>query len=77
MENAGNGRKLEYLTVKELADIIGWTPNGLCKQIREGKISHDRIFRNIIIRKEDIKKSFSKDLSEEIISIAKERGIFS
>ncbi|MEK7202787.1 MAG: helix-turn-helix domain-containing protein [Patescibacteria group bacterium] len=58
--------KSEYLTVRELADILGISRVTVFRKIKEGKIPAVKIGRNFIIYKKDIPEILGDELSDKI-----------
>ncbi|HNU81300.1 MAG TPA: helix-turn-helix domain-containing protein [bacterium] len=54
-----------YYTVKELADIMGLSRITIFKRIKAGKIKAEKIGRNYIIYKNDLKEMFSNNLTKD------------
>ncbi|HQL34488.1 MAG TPA: excisionase family DNA-binding protein [bacterium] len=54
-----------YYTVKELADIMGLSRITIFKKIKAGKIKAEKIGRNYIIYKNDLKEMFSNNLTKD------------
>lgn len=55
----------KYLTVKELADILGTTRVTVFRKIKKGEIPAEKIGRNFIIFKKDIPEILGESLSEK------------
>ena len=53
-----------YYTVKELADIMGFSRITIFNRIKAGKIKAEKIGRNYIIYKNDLKGMFGNDLDK-------------
>jgi len=54
-----------YYTVKELADIMGLSRITIFKRIKAGKIKAEKIGRDYIIYKNDLKEMFSNNLTKD------------
>ncbi len=54
-----------YYTVKELADIMSLSRITIFKRIKAGKIKSEKIGRNYIIYKNDLKEMFSNNLTKD------------
>ncbi len=54
-----------YYTVKELADIMSLSRITIFKRIKAGKIKAEKIGRNYIIYKNDLKEMFSNNLTKD------------
>jgi len=58
--------KKDYLTVKELADILGVTRVTVFRKIKGGKIPAVKIGRNFIIYKKNMPEILGEELSDKI-----------
>ncbi|MDD5291227.1 MAG: helix-turn-helix domain-containing protein [Patescibacteria group bacterium] len=56
----------EFLTVKELADILGISRIAVFNKIKKGQIKAEKMGRNFIIFKKDIPEILSDDLTDKI-----------
>lgn len=54
-----------YLTVKELADILGTTRVTIFRKIKKGEIPAEKIGRNFIIYKKDMPEILGESISEK------------
>lgn len=55
--------KRDYVSVKELADIIGISRVAVFNRIKNGKIKAEKIGRNFVIFKKDVPEIFNPSLS--------------
>jgi len=55
--------KPDYVSVKELADIIGISRVAVFNRIKNGKIKAEKIGRNFVIFKKDVPEVFNPSLS--------------
>jgi len=55
--------KADYVSVKELADIIGISRVAVFNRIKNGKIKAEKIGRNFVIFKKDVPEVFNPSLS--------------
>ena len=56
----------EFLTVKELADILGISRVAVFKKIKKGQIKAEKMGRNFIIFKKDIPEILGEELGAKI-----------
>ncbi|MBI5733923.1 MAG: helix-turn-helix domain-containing protein [Candidatus Kerfeldbacteria bacterium] len=56
----------QYYSVKELADLLGTSRVTVFKKIRSRQIKGEKVGRNYIIKKEDIKDFLTTKLTDEV-----------
>lgn len=55
-----------YYTVKELADLLGISRIAVFNKIKKGQIKGEKIGRNFIIQKDDVKDFLAIELTEKV-----------
>ena len=68
-------KSFEYLSVKELAKLLGWSYGGTRKRVRSGAIKHEELMGRIVIFPEHIRESFPEAIAEKILEAAREQGL--
>ena len=58
--------KNDYLTTKELADILGISRIAVFNKIKKGQIKAQKVGRNYIIFKKDLKGILTPELTEDM-----------
>ncbi len=56
----------QYYSVKELADLLGTSRVTVFKKIKNGQIKGEKVGRNYIIKKEDIKDFLTTKLTDKV-----------
>jgi len=72
----------QYYSVKELADLLGTSRVTIFKKIKSGQIKGERVGRNYIINREDIKDFLTtkltakvkKEIENGVIEVIKQYG---
>jgi excisionase family DNA binding protein len=59
------GKNKEFLTVKEMADILGVSRITVFNRIKKGEIKAEKIGRNYAIKKNDVGFLFPEELTEK------------
>ena len=68
-------KKMNFITIKQLAIILGCTEEAIRQRIRQGKIKCIKVLNQKAMFPEHIRESFPEELAEKIIEDAKNQGL--
>lgn len=73
--NKPNIIEKEYLTVRELADLLGISRIAVFNKIKKGQIKAEKAGRNFIIYKKDLDDVLPEDILTENVKNEIDRGV--